>query len=99
VQIFFALFEEIISKSLDQLPVHISRISGIRPYWISGWAIWFPAGLGLSINLQNMNCDVFKMSFEEAEWIRVLTIVTLAKYIKRKIFAVFFFTTKFDFFL
>jgi hypothetical protein len=41
---FLALFEE---KLLDQL--NISRISGIRPYQISGRAIWYPAGYRISI--------------------------------------------------
>jgi hypothetical protein len=38
---FLALFEEELNKLLDQL--NISRISGIRPYRISGRAIWYPA--------------------------------------------------------
>jgi hypothetical protein len=47
MQIFFlALFEEKLYKLLDHL--NISRISGIRPYRISGRisgrAIWYPAG-------------------------------------------------------
>jgi hypothetical protein len=47
VQIFFlALFEEKLYKLFDQL--NISRISGIRPYWISGRAIWYPAGYRIS---------------------------------------------------
>jgi hypothetical protein len=47
VQIFLAaLFEEKLNKLLDQL--NISRISGIRPYRISGRAIWYPAGYWIS---------------------------------------------------
>jgi hypothetical protein len=47
VQIFFlALFEEKLYKLLDHLNIRwiSGRISGIRPYLISGWAIWYPAG-------------------------------------------------------
>jgi hypothetical protein len=45
VQIFFlALFKEKVNNLLDQ--VNNSRISGIRPYRISGRAIWYSPDIG-----------------------------------------------------
>jgi hypothetical protein len=51
VQFFFlALFEEKVNNLLEQKNIsRISgRISGIRPYRISGRAIWYPAGYRIS---------------------------------------------------
>jgi hypothetical protein len=51
MQIFFlSLFEEKLNKQLDQLNIsRISgRISGIRPYRISGCSIWYPTGYRIS---------------------------------------------------